>query len=198
MSTTQAHVGHHEPPEVVGKRERLGVRLLIIADGAFVFGLIFSYLYLQNLDANGGWLPDEAHRMSANSGWLIAIPLVVAALSHFYGTIHRRSFKAMSLITLVSLVVGAYLQWSQLATMPFIGADSGVFEGSYASMWMLMSASSLFHYSLGIFVALGLAIRAQRVHLDPVLETWRLRTAGSWLTWIAISGVACAFTLSMI
>ena len=49
---TQFHV-HHDAPEVVGRRERLGVRLLIVADGAFVFGMIFSYFYLRNLNANG-------------------------------------------------------------------------------------------------------------------------------------------------
>ena len=64
---TQFHI-HHDAPEVVGRRERLGVRLLIVADGAFVFGMIFSYFYLRNLDANGGWLPKGAHYLSAASG----------------------------------------------------------------------------------------------------------------------------------
>ena len=40
---TQFHV-HHDAPEVVGRRERLGVRLLIVADGAFVFGMIFTFV----------------------------------------------------------------------------------------------------------------------------------------------------------
>jgi hypothetical protein len=40
MSTdTKFHV-HHDAPEVVGRRERLGVRLLIVADGAFLFGMM--------------------------------------------------------------------------------------------------------------------------------------------------------------
>ncbi len=40
-SHTEFHI-HHDAPAVVGRRERLGVRLLIVADGAFVVGMIFS------------------------------------------------------------------------------------------------------------------------------------------------------------
>ena len=54
-----AHVMHHDSPAKVGRRERLGVRLIIVADGAFVFGLIFTYFYLRNLNLNGGWVPAE-------------------------------------------------------------------------------------------------------------------------------------------
>ena len=32
---------HHDSPTQIGRRERLGVRLLIVADGAFVFGVDF-------------------------------------------------------------------------------------------------------------------------------------------------------------
>ena len=38
---TKFHV-HHDAPEVVGRRERLGVRLLIVADGAFLFGMLLD------------------------------------------------------------------------------------------------------------------------------------------------------------
>jgi len=55
---TEFHV-HHDSPEAIGRRERLGVRLLIVADGAFLFGMIFSYFYLRNLNVNGGWLQRE-------------------------------------------------------------------------------------------------------------------------------------------
>ena len=52
MSTdTEFHI-HHDSAEKVGRRERLGVRLLIVADGAFVFGMIFSWFYLRNLNEN--------------------------------------------------------------------------------------------------------------------------------------------------
>jgi len=198
MSTeTEFHI-HHDAPEVVGRRERLGVRLLIVADGAFVFGMIFSYLYLRNLDANGGWLPKGAHYLSAASGWMTVVPLVVAAFAHRMGERQRESFKALSIVTLVALLLGAYYQWHQLAHMPFIVKDTGIFEGGYASMWLLIAGANLFHFLIGSFIALGLVLRARRASVDPILETWRLRTAGSWFTWIAISGIACAITTSFV
>ena len=64
MSTSTEHVMHHDAPEVVGRRERLGVRLIILADGAFVFSMIFSYFYLRNLNVNNGWLPADGHTLA--------------------------------------------------------------------------------------------------------------------------------------
>jgi heme/copper-type cytochrome/quinol oxidase subunit 3 len=194
---TEFHV-HHDAPEVVGRRERLGVRLLIVADGAFVFGLIFSYFYLRNLNANNGWLPKGAHHYTAISGWWAALPLVLAALSHRFGMKQRSSFGVLSILTFILLLVGGYYQWHQVAHMPFITKDTGVFEGSYASMWMIIACANLFHYIVGTFIALGLAIRNRRVQMDAVLETWRLRIASTWFTWIAISGLACALTMTFI
>jgi heme/copper-type cytochrome/quinol oxidase subunit 3 len=194
---TEFHI-HHDAPEVVGRRERLGVRLLIVADGSFVFAMIFSYFYLRNLNANNGWLPKGAHYLQASSGWVVIIPLIIAAVVHRTAQKRRESFGVLSILTLIALLVGAYFQWRQISHMPFITHDTGVFEGSYASMWLLIASANLFHYLVGSFIALGLVLRARRVHLDPILETWRLRTAGSWFTWIAISGVACALTTTFI
>jgi hypothetical protein len=61
-----------------------------------------------------------------------------------------------------------------------------------------MGAANWLHYLLGIFVALGIALRSRRTNLDPILEKWRQETAGSWLSWIAISGVAVAITTSFV
>ena len=59
---TEFHV-HHDSPEKVGRRERLGVRLLIVADGSFLFGIIFSWFYLRNLNVNNAWLPLNKNRV---------------------------------------------------------------------------------------------------------------------------------------
>ena len=80
MEASHGTVIHHDPPAVVGRRERLGVRLLIVADGSFVFAMIFTYFYLRNLNLNDGWLPNGAHTFSTASSWIAVAPLVVAAL----------------------------------------------------------------------------------------------------------------------
>lgn len=202
MSTDTKFHMHHDSPEQVGRRERLGVRLLIVADGAFVFAMIFSYFYLRNLNANNGWIPKGGHHLSAASGWMVVAPLIVAAIVHKLASRQMASFMNISVITLIALVVGLFLQWKQLAHMPFqVEGDSGKvfgFEGSYASSWVLIAGANMFHYILATFISLGLVIRARRAEVDPILEKWRLRTAGSWFTWIAISGIACAITTSII
>lgn len=191
------HAVHHDPAENVGRRERLGVRLLIVADGAFVLGTIFTFLYLRSLNVNDGWLPEGVERVGSSSIWVVTLPLIIAALLHRYGEGHRGAFRATSALTFLVLAAGLVLQLQQVMQTSFFSVEEETmhFEGTYASSWLLLALANVLHYGIGAFVALGLAIRAQRAHVDPELEVWRLRTAGSWFTWIAFAGLASAITL---
>ena len=199
MSTdTEFHI-HHDSAEKVGRRERLGVRLLIVADGSFVFGMIFSWFYLRNLNENNAWLPKGVHTFTTASGYTSAIGLIIAALAHRAGEMNHGLRRVSSIVVFLALLVGAVYQWHQMAHMPFIAHDDNgrpFYNGAYASNWVLVAGANMFHYLLGAFVALGLVIRGYRTKLDPVLEEWRQRTAGSWFTWIAISGILCAIAAS--
>ena len=199
MNAANGAVIHHDPPAVVGRRERLGVRLIIVADASFVFAMVFTYFYLRNLNLNQGWLPKDGHTFSATSGWVATIPLIIAALLH-KAFQSNRSASLLPFATFGVLLIGVYLQWKQLATMPFIVDTDGTktFEGAYASSWFLIGGGNFLHYILGSFVALGIALRNQREKIDPVLKEWRLATASTWFNWIAISGVICAVTISII
>jgi len=199
MSTdTEFHI-HHDSAEKVGRRERLGVRLLIVADGAFVFGMIFSWFYLRNLNENNAWLPKGVNTFTTASGYTSAIGLIIAALAHRAGEMNHGLRRVSSIVVFLALLVGAVNQWHQMAHMPFIAHDDNgrpFYNGAYASNWVLVAGANMFHYLLGAFVALGLVIRGYLTKLDPVLEEWRQRTAGSWFTWIAISGILCAIAAS--
>jgi heme/copper-type cytochrome/quinol oxidase subunit 3 len=199
MSTdTEFHI-HHDSAEKVGRRERLGVRLLIVADGSFVFGMIFSWFYLRNLNENNAWLPKGVHTFTTASGYTAAIGLIIAALAHRAGEMNHGLRRVSSIVVFLALLIGAVYQWHQMAHMPFIAHDDNgrpFYNGAYASNWVLVAGANMFHYLLGAFVALGLVIRGYRTKLDPVLEEWRQRTAGSWFTWIAISGILCAIAAS--
>ena len=199
MSTdTEFHI-HHDSAEKVGRRERLGVRLLIVADGSFVFGMIFSWFYLRNLNENNAWLPKGVHTFTTASGYTAAIGLIIAALAHRAGERNHGLRRVSSIVVFLAFLVGAVYQWHQMAHMPFIAHDDNgrpFYNGAYASNWVLVAGANMFHYLLGAFVALGLVIRGYRTKLDPVLEEWRQRTAGSWFTWIAISGILCAIAAS--
>ena len=196
---TQFHI-HHDAPAVVGRRERLGVRLLIVADGAFVAGMIFTYFYLRGLNQGGHWLPEnKSHVFSTASAWLTTLPLVVAAVLHRMAA--KSKSAALSGIVFLVLAIGLVLQLKQMMHMPFVVKDEArgtAFDGAYASSWVLLAGANVFHYILGSFIALGLFLRRRRANVDPILEHWRQMTAGSWFTWIAISGFLCALTLSIV
>ena len=197
---TEFHV-HHDSPEAVGRRERLGVRLLIVADGAFLFGMIFSWFYLRNLNTNQAWLPKGVHSFSTASGWVAAAGLIVAGIAHRIGEYNKAVRNITALIALVALLVGGYYQWHQMAHMPFVAQDADgrpFFNGAYASNWAVLGGANMFHYIIGTFLALGLFIRRSRAKVDPTLEYWRQLTASSWFTWIAISAVLCAITTGII
>lgn len=197
-SVTEFHV-HHDSPEAVGRRERLGVRLLIVADGSFLFAMIFSWFYLRNLNVNQAWLPKGVHTFSTGSGWLAAAGLIIAAIAHRFGERNRSVRSVTAVVVLVALLIGGYYQWHQMAHMPFIAHDDAsrpFYNGAYASNWVLVAGTNMFHYLVGAFLALGLVLRGYRTNIDPTLEKWRQRTAGSWFTWMAISGALCAIATS--
>jgi len=197
---TEFHV-HHDSDAAVGRRERLGVRLLIVADGSFLFSMIFSYFYLRNLDVGGNWLPKGVKHFSSGSAWMVAIPFVIAAISHRMGQADKKVRNLTSIVTLLVLLVGGYIQLHQMANMPFLlKDDAGIvtFNGAYASNWVLMAGTGVFHYFLGAFIALGILIRNRTTNLPHELDLWRQRTAQSWFTWCAIAAVLTAISLSII
>jgi heme/copper-type cytochrome/quinol oxidase subunit 3 len=197
---TEFHV-HHDSDAAVGRRERLGVRLLIVADGAFLFGMIFSYFYLRNLNAGGQWLPEGVKKFSTASAWLVALPFVVAAISHRLGQSSKKTRNLTSVITLLVLLAGGYYQIHQMANMPFLIKDDGgvvSFHGAYASNWVVMAGSGVFHYFLAAFIALGILLRNRTTNLPEELELWRQRVAQSWFTWCAVAAVLTAITLSIV
>ena len=195
---TEFHV-HHDSPEKVGRRERLGVRILIVADGSFLFAMMFSWFYLRNLNTNNAWLPKGVHSYTTASGWWAVAAFIVAALAHRSGLAKASNRKMTSVIALIVLIIGMVYQWNQMAHMPFIAQDAAgrnFYNGAYASNWVLLAGANMFHYLITIFIALGLVIRGYRSSIDPVLEEWRQKTAGSWFTWCAIAGILAAFTTS--
>ncbi len=114
LDETHGHgEAHHDPPEKVDGRERLGVWLFIGADVVTVGALLFTYLYLRAVDTSGHWMsmwgykgslhtyqywdnaasngtlknPTLIHVGTVSSGmqWLVCALTVVSAAVIWYG-----------------------------------------------------------------------------------------------------------------
>jgi heme/copper-type cytochrome/quinol oxidase subunit 3 len=59
--------GHHEDPEVVDARQRLGIWLFIAADVIVVAALLFTYLYLRGTDTSGHWMSMSGYKGSLHT-----------------------------------------------------------------------------------------------------------------------------------
>jgi heme/copper-type cytochrome/quinol oxidase subunit 3 len=66
--------GHHESPEKVDGRQRLGVWLFIGADVVTLAALLFTYLYLRGVNTDGHWMSMWGYKGSLHtySYWLNA------------------------------------------------------------------------------------------------------------------------------
>ena len=188
---------HLEDPDLIGRRWRTGVRLLILADASFVAALLFSYFYLRGLNTEKAWLAHGQATAAIWVSWLLAAGLVLSALvfrwaqsgiekgaeSRFVGGAAR---------ALLVLVVDTVAQVWQLVTFPF-----GVADSAYSSSLYTLAGANLFHLLLTVFLALAMWNRG-RHHIYSASSNWQVRLVGLWWTWVALAAVLAAFTTSFI
>ncbi len=186
----------HDTPEVVGNRQRMGVLLLIAADVAFVLSLVFTYVYLRGLNTEGGWIPAHGGQVAGiGFGWLIAAVMIVSWAAYRWGEVAARSGERErlvlgTLIATVLVVVDLVLQVYQM-----VSSGIRVHEGAYASSFMALSGYHVFHLALTLFIGIGLWNRARLGRYAT--NDWQVRLVGYWWTWVAISAVITAATMSL-
>lgn len=56
---SHAAAGHHEAPEVIHHRQRLGIWIFIAGDVVSMCALLFTYLYLRGTNTGGHWMSIE-------------------------------------------------------------------------------------------------------------------------------------------
>lgn len=194
---TQAH---HEHPDVVGSRNRLGVILLLVADIAFALSMLFVYFYLRGQNVNDMWLPAATEEraaiapLSATRGWTVTAIVAFGFLAHFYGLKGARAknqtqLKLGLLVALVTSVVAIIYQTNTIATVPFTFSD-----GAYVSCFYLFAILNYVHIVLTIFISLGIWNRA-RLGLY-VSDHWHVDIVRVWWLWMVVSSLLGAFALS--
>ena len=199
MSTTTAPGTpiHREDVDTVGRRWRLGVGFLIVADASFVAAMLFSYRYLRGLNTEGAWVPHGSATAPIWASWLLAAGLVLSAVVFLWGERGIRGgdsarlvlASAVGLLLLVAVAVGQVIQ---IAGFSFAIADS-----AYASAMYLLAGANLFHVVLTLFLAVSMWNRG-RLGRYTATENWQVGIVSLWWTWIALAALLSALTTSFI
>lgn len=188
---------HIEDPDLIGRRWRMGVLLLIVADGAFVASLIFSYLYLRGLNTERAWLAPHQHTAAIWVSWLISGVMLASALIFRWsqGAVRKgqeTTFVFGASLALVVLLAATVIQVIQLVTFKF-----GIGDSSYSSTVYAMGGANLFHLLLTLFLGAAMVGRG-RAHLYGEDVNWQPRIVSTWWTWIAVAALATSFATSFI
>lgn len=196
-----------EPVAVTGRRNRVGLIFLIVADFSGTMALIISYTYLWSLNVNNGWAPNQ-QTFNGNDGlqsrsplpwaadwpfWAILVLSVLATIVLWIGIRsmrggHRGGLVVAAVVALLVTLVAIVLQWWQITTFPF-----GPGNGSYASAIFLLTASTFAHLLLVGFLLLAIANRT-RAGLISSENPFHARLVGYWMVWVCASillGVLC-------
>ena len=202
METHEHHSSnpHHEHPDVVGSRNRLGVILLIVADVAFALAMMFVYFYLRAQNVNYMWLPkatDETPTIlpvSASGPWLVTGIAALGLLAHFYGLngIRHHDYVRLKVGGFLAMLLSALalvLQFNQIANAPFT-----FYNGAYASCFYLLTILNFVHLVLTTFIALG---NWNRTRLGLYKSThWHVDIVNIWWLWMVVSSTMGAVALS--
>jgi heme/copper-type cytochrome/quinol oxidase subunit 3 len=188
---------HLEDPDLIGRRWRTGVRLLILADASFVAALLFSYFYLRGLNTQNAWVMDGQTTASIGISWLLAGGLVLSAAAFRWAQRGIENdagprFVAGTLVALVILVADTVGQVLQLISFPF-----GVADSAYSSSLYTLAGANLVHLLLTVFLGVAMWNRG-RLHIYSASSNWQVRLVGLWWTWVALAAVLAAFTTSFI
>lgn len=201
MSTDTAHHvnPHHEHPDVVGSRNRLGVILLIVADVAFALSMVFTYFYLKAQNSNDMWLPagNEEHAaitpVSSSGAWTVTAVAAAGLLFHYLGLQNARKKKSgitgPALLALVASITALVLQIAQFGSVPFTFSD-----GAYVSCWYMFAILNTVHIILTAFIALGNWNRSRLGLYES--DSWHVEIVNIWWIWMVISSGLGAFSLS--
>ena len=200
MSTPALSPTTGEPVAVVGRRNRVGLIFLIVADFSGTMALIISYCYLWSLNVNNGWAPNEQtfgnnDLLKSRSPlpwaadwpfWAILALTVLATVILWVGVRSLRSGHRGALVGAAGIstliVIGALvLQFWQMATFPF-----GPSNGAYASAVFLLTASVFAHLLLAVFLMLAITNRT-RAGLVSTANPFQAKLVGYWMIWVCAS-----------
>ncbi|HUW78830.1 MAG TPA: hypothetical protein VMV52_08815 [Candidatus Nanopelagicaceae bacterium] len=185
--------GHFESPETIGRRDKMGVSFLILADFVFVLSLIFSYFYLRALNTTGHWIPAHSEAAKNWQGWVVTLFAILSVVAYRSGFAAVRKGNHSGLVTgmglaLLLIVVDLAAQIWQWSNFPFQTTTGG-----YASAMILLAGANCFHLGITIFLGLGMFNRSRKGRYTKD-DYWHVSIVGLWWAWIALASVMVSVT----
>ena len=195
---------HHEDPDVVGSRNRLGVILILVADIAFALSVIFVYFYLKGQNVNDMWLPKASTHdgvvlpatipVSSMGAWYLTIIAAFGLLTHRYALAGARAKNQTQLVLGSGVAFLASLVGLIYQAMLFSNASFTITMGAYASCYFLIAGLNFTHLLITVFISLGNWNRS-RLGLYQG-DHWHVEIVNIWWIWMTISALLGAFALS--
>ena len=198
--STEVHP-HHEHPDTVGSRNRLGVILILVADIAFALAVVFTFFYLKGQNVNDMWLPkgNADHKaivpISSTGAWKVTLLAVIGFFGQRWALISARNHRNSGMVlggtlALAFSVIALWMQISQIGAAPFTTQD-----GSYASCYFLIAGLNAFHLVFTVFIAFG---NWNRTRLGLYAHNyWHVDIVEVWWIWMVVSSAIGAFCLSI-
>jgi len=191
---------HHEHPDVVGSRNRLGVILILVADIAFALSILFVFFYLKGQNVNDMWLPKATEDtpavvpLSSLSSWYVTAISAFGLAANQFGlrgvrAANQTQLKLGGLVALIAALVATVYQNMQIANAPFT-----FYSGAYASCYYLITILNMVHLILTVFISFG---NWNRSRLGIYAhDHWHVEIVNVWWIWMTVSSLLGAFALS--
>lgn len=174
---THENAGHHEAPEVIHHRQRLGIWIFIAGDVVSMCALLFTYLYLRGTNTGGHWMSIEG----------------VPALGRTMEAIQAFLEEGGSMVVNVESPLSASLAWS----------IAGLAVASALALWwgerQLRVRGGLGALRSGVSVAILLTIGSLALTVDQmrsVPQYWRTEADSQLFVYTAYGSSMLAIGLS--
>lgn len=190
MATTSAALPHAEAHGFDDDRKvRLGFLFYVLTDVTFVLFLFASYVWLRAYNTNNAWFPFKGMALpDSNTTYVLLGLIVVSALCFYLAYLGARS--GNQLLLRIGLLVAFLLCVATLVgQIRFMGEQQfATGDGSFASIYILLSGYHVYHLAIGAFLGFALTVRAFRGFYTRERHLG-LVTVGFFWYWMALMPV---------
>jgi cytochrome c oxidase subunit 3 len=179
------------------RKVRLGMLFYVLTDVILVAFLFAAYIWLRAYNTNGGWFPAQFQLPDTTMTLVLLALIVVSAASYFVALQGIRAGNQLMLrvgltVALALVIVALVEQVRFMGQQQFATGD-----GSFASTYIMLSGYHVYHMCIGVFLGLGLTIRAWRGRYSQQRHLG-LITVGYFWYWMALMPVLLTVLMAVL